>query len=218
LIASRDASAASPPVAPAGRANGRDGRSAASGEAARLSSIREQLAAIEPGEWVIASARNPDGGDRLFIETTGPMGEISEIATFHADASTEEMQFAAGAPGNVRFLLGLVDRAIASAKRGSGRSPRADAGAPAQGQPQSGDPARERNYAAEAAMKCAEPAFKKFLMERHGLESPATDERAAQKLRSLLGVTSRAELNHDDDAAARWKALRADFENWKRAV
>lgn len=166
-------------------------------EAARLSSIRDQLAAIEPAQWVLASA-----GDRLFIEAAGPMGELTEIATFHADASSEEMQFAAGAPGNVRFLLDLVDRAIAAAR--GNRQP-----IPEPGQ-------RRKDYAAEAAMKCGEPAFKKFLMERHGLESPANDERTAQKLRSMLGVTSRAELNHDAMAAARWKALRGDFDSWRR--
>jgi len=166
-------------------------------DAARLSFIREQLAAID-GEWLLASA-----GDRLFIEATGPMGELSEVATFHADASTEEMQFAASALQHVRFLIGLVDRAIEAARCNRKPGP---------------EPERQlKDYAAEAAMKCAEPAFKKFLMERHGLESPASDERTAQKLRSVLGVTSRAELNHDDQAAARWKALRGDFEYWRRA-
>jgi hypothetical protein len=171
-------------------------------DAAHLSSIREQLAAID-GEWVLASGRQADGGDRVFIEATGPMGELSEVATFHPDASTEEMQFAASAPQHVRFLLGLIDRAITKARGGK---------------PQPPEPEKQRkDYAAEAAMKCAAPAFKKFLMENHGLESPASDERTAQKLRSLLGVTSRAELNHDDQAALRWKALRGDFENWRRA-
>jgi hypothetical protein len=171
-------------------------------EAVRLSSIREQLAAID-GEWVLASARLPDGNDRVFIETIGPMGELSEIASFHPDASTEEMQFAASAPQHVRFLLGLIDRAITKARGGKPPPP---------------EPEKQRkDYAAEAAMKCAEPAFKKFLMDRHGLESPASDERTAQKLRSVLGVTSRAELNHDAMAASRWKALRGDFENWRRA-
>lgn len=171
-------------------------------DAARLSSIREQLGAID-GEWVLASSRQADGGDRLFVEAMGPMGELTEVATFHADASTEEMQFVASAPEHVRFLLNLVDRAIAKARGGN---------------PSASDPEPQRkDYAAEAAMKCAEPAFKKFLMERHGLESPASNERTAQKLRSLLGVMSRAELNHDAMAAARWKALRGDFDAWRRA-
>ncbi len=66
-------------------------------------------------------------------------------------------------------------------------------------------------------MACAQPAFKRFLMERHGLESPATNERVAQKLRSLLGVTSRRELNEGGRAEAGWKSLYGEFENWKRA-
>lgn len=73
-----------------------------------------------------------------------------------------------------------------------------------------------KDYAAEAAMKCAEPAFKRFLMECHGLESPATDDRTTQKLRSLLGVTSRRELNEGGGAAARWRSLRTAFESWRR--
>lgn len=74
-----------------------------------------------------------------------------------------------------------------------------------------------KDYAAEAAMKCAEPAFKRFLMECHGLQSPATDDRTAQKLRSLLGVTSRRELNESTAAAARWRSLRTAFDGWRRA-
>jgi len=74
-----------------------------------------------------------------------------------------------------------------------------------------------KNHAAEAAMKCGDPAFKRFLMERHGLESPATDERATQKLRSLLGITSRRELNHGGLSAEAWVRLRREFEAWRRA-
>lgn len=66
-------------------------------------------------------------------------------------------------------------------------------------------------------MACSRPAFKTFLMERHGLDSPATDERCAQKLRGILGVTSRRELNDGGQAAERWKRLYGEFENWKRA-
>lgn len=73
-----------------------------------------------------------------------------------------------------------------------------------------------KDYAAEAAMKCADPAFKRFLIECHGLERPATDDRTAQKLRSLLGVTSRRALNESTAAAARWRSLRTAFDGWRR--
>lgn len=72
-----------------------------------------------------------------------------------------------------------------------------------------------KNYSAEAAMKCREPAFKVFLEERHGLARPLSDERAAGRLRSLLGVTSRAELNNGGAALERWKQIRAEFREWQ---
>lgn len=75
-----------------------------------------------------------------------------------------------------------------------------------------------KDYAAEAAMKCDDPAFKRFLMDRHGLQSPATEERTAQKLRSVLRVTSRRELNDGGEAAARWVQLRRDFEAWRQRI
>lgn len=186
-------------------------------EAARLERIRGQLAAIEPATW----SRAHDGSG-CFIEAAGPMGELCEVARFHAGATGDEIAFAVDAPGHVRFLLGLVDRAIAKLRLAEGRKgdrPSADVGRPAGGPASAaGGTAREaKDFAAEAAMKCGEPAFKKWLEESHGLERPLTDERAAQKLRSLLGVTSRAELNSDTRAAARWKKLRGEFEAWRKA-
>ena len=73
-----------------------------------------------------------------------------------------------------------------------------------------------KNYAANCAMLCAEPAFKKYLEERHGLERPLTDERVGTRVRSLLAVSSRAELNSDPAAADRWLRLRADYDAWRK--
>ena len=167
-------------------------------ESAHLARIRDQLAAIAPAQW----SRVYDG-DGCFIEARGPMGELLPVLRFHPGASDDEIAIVADLPGNLRLLLGLVDRAIAALKP------------PVR---QDDPPPREpKDYAAECAIKCAEPAFRVFLEECHGLERPLTDERVAQKVRGLLGVTSRAELNHGDQAAVRWKALRGDFEAWKRA-
>lgn len=75
---------------------------------------------------------------------------------------------------------------------------------------------KPKDYAAECAMKCTEPAFKKYMQERHGLDRPLTDHRVVTKLRSILNIRSRAELNNDPAAAARWQNLRADFDAWRR--
>ncbi len=163
-------------------------------EARQLAQIRDHAARIDP-EWQLVA----DGGVMMIHALN--RGQRLEILRDGSMASTDDLQFAANAPTYVRFLLKLVDRAIARLREME----------PAKDEP------REPNFAAEAAIKCTEPAFKRFLMERRGLESPANDERTAQKLRSLLGITSRRALNDDAAAAERWKALRADFETWKRA-
>jgi hypothetical protein len=170
-------------------------------DGARLARIRDLLAGIAPGEWT--RVHDAEG---CFVEARTKGGMLLPIARFDPGASEDEIAFICDAPGTVRFLLDLVDRAIA-ATRGARPSPNTPAGPVAD---------VRKNYAAEAAMKCSEPAFLCFLEEQHGLERPLTQDRAIQKLRSLLGITSRKELNMDDQAAARWKAMRGDFENWKR--
>ncbi len=187
-------------------------------ESARLNAIRGQLASLDAREWQLMA----DGAGMAFA-SAGDDGSLVMIARFTPHATSDEMQFAADAVTNVRFLLGLVERAIRASRAASQAAP---AGAPAGrattpgirsdafgGQPSE----RAKDFAAEAAMKCAEPAFKVFLEERHGLERPLSDDRAAQRLRSLLGITTRAELNHDDKAAARWRALRDEFKAWRAA-
>lgn len=188
-------------------------------DAARLADIRARLDAVAGLDWMLAG-----DGAAMIVEVVGE-GAPARLATFDAHASSDEMRLVADALADRRFLIGLVDRAVARLRGtnghqiaeggGSDRSPPDNSGAPAQGQPRSGDAARERNYAAEAAMKCREPAFKVFLEERHGLARPLTDERAAGRLRSLLGVTSRAELNDGGAALERWKQIRAEFREWQ---
>lgn len=206
--------------APAGRAMAPDGRSAlpatpGRSDTTRLARIRALHAAIAPGRHLLAF-----DAEGALIVADGTRGEKLEIVRFLPIASDDERDFLAGAAEAVGFLLGLVDRAISFASRVA--PPPAAADPPAGRRTGDGGQSAPRpaadapNFAAEAAIKCAEPAFKAFLMDKHGLETPATDERTAQRLRTLLGISSRAELNTDADAAARWKQLRGAFENWKR--
>lgn len=179
----------------------------------QLAAIRADLAAISPGKWQRAA-----DADGEFVEALGDMGEILPICRIHPAASEAERRFLAAAPDMVRFLLALIDRATDTVRR---------LRAPAEGQDGSRADSphdvkdrhglRGKDYAAQAAMQCASPAFLRFLADRHGLEPPLTEGRAAQKVRSLCGVTSRREFNDGDAAAARWKSLMAEFENWKRA-
>lgn len=160
--------------------------------------------------------------DGELLEASSEIGSPAVVARFTSLATDMDRAVIADAPDDLRFMAGLVRRAIAARKP-----------APEQGAPE--DPwdamRRERapgrghkpgtrpdpkDYAAQAAIACGRPAFWQFLVEKHGLEAPLTAERAAQKVRSLCGVSSRSEFNTDGKAAAAWRALNGAFEAWKR--
>lgn len=170
---------------------------ASAAEASRLSQIRARLAMQDGQRWVLAT-----DSDGMALAADGRDGSSITLAGFLPVATIDEMQLAAGALDDLRFLMGLVDRAI---RKLQGERRRAE----------DHEPRQPRNHSAEAAMLCKEPAFKRYLIEKHGLKSPANDERTKQKLRTLLAVTSRAEINQSDAARDRWLKLRADFNIWK---
>ncbi|WP_376709100.1 hypothetical protein [Pseudochrobactrum lubricantis] len=171
-----------------------------SAEAMELRKARERFAALGKVEWLLTA-----DGTATFVEARSGAERVV-VAHFSDKATTDEIDFFVNAPRMVDLLLRLVDRAIAATRRDG-------ANASQQAQP-AGKPV---NYAAQAAMKCGEPAFLVFLEERHGLERPLTDERAAQKLRSLLRIASRKELNNDSAAAERWRSLCTDYQAWRKA-
>ncbi|WP_439273564.1 hypothetical protein [Pseudochrobactrum sp. HB0163] len=171
-------------------------------EANELRKARNRLALLGQAEWLLTT----DGAETMLEARHGL--ECNVIAQFAGRATPDEIDFFVNAPHMVALLLRLVDRAIAAARKGAASPAR-------QGQEQGQKKAA--NYAAEAAMKCEEAAFRVFLEERHGLSRPLTEERCAQRLRTLLGISSRKELNNSSAAAARWRRLRADYAAWKKA-
>ncbi len=171
---------------------------APSSDAKRLIAIRRSLDLIAPGDWTRVHSEHG-----AFIEARAEMGELFVLARFDGAASIDEIAFAVDAPEHVRFLLRLLDAAFREIRRLKGLD-------------QPSEPQR-KDYAAECAMKCAEPTFMRFLSQCHGLEVPLTADRAAQKVRSLLRVNSRKELNEGGRAEAAWIALRGEFDAWWRA-
>lgn len=84
-------------------------------------------------------------------------------------------------------------------------------------QPEAGPKERRRFQdlppAQQAALKCKEIAFQRFLHEQH--ESGAVNEPlAVDAVRDICGVASRSELNTAPDAAARWTRLLSEFDTW----
>ena len=166
-------------------------------ERQRVEQIRARVAALGGADWSLAA-----DGDGMLLESVAPEIGASgtarvTLARFGEHATGEEMELAARAPADLTFLIGLFDRAVKALR------------------PPPAKPAK--NHAAEAAIKAGDWYFQRFLAERHQLLPPLTAERATQRLRSVLGVTSRKELNVSGSvAAARWVRLRDEFEAWRR--
>jgi len=180
----------------------------ASSDAQRLARIRNSLALLDGDEWLLTAGDGP-----MTIEARGRDGSLVAIATIDGKASADELELLSGALNTMRFLLGLVDRCAGKVRALERDGPVRNAAPPAGG----AQARSEKNFAAEASMKCQEPAFMAFLAESHGLERPLSPEKAAQKVRSLCGVNSRKELNDDATAAERWRKLRGEFAAWRSA-
>nr|WP_289624621.1 hypothetical protein [Sinorhizobium sp. 7-81] len=162
-----------------------------------LKEIREQ-SGLASDIW--QGAYDSNAGKPEIVVKDAMTGRITPIAHILPDCGHADQQLMTKAPVFIRALLTLLDhsfRLIREAQQ---------------------EPAKQsrKNYAAECAIKCGEPAFKKFLEERQGLERPLTDDRVETKVRSILKVSSRAELNDDPAAAARWQDLRNAFDAWRR--
>ena len=152
---------------------------------------------------------------------------LSRTAALVRELRFQPVSAGRSAPASVH---GLAQPSAACPATEGGNSPASeeraaqrDAAGPASlpgDQPGVSDTAREAkappDYAAECAMKCEAPVFKKFLEECHGLERPLTDERVAVRVRSILDIKSRRELNEDPAAARRWRALVKDFDLWRK--
>ncbi len=162
-----------------------------------LRRIRDRLAALGGAQWQLCC-----DGDVSFVEAKTRDGELNKIATFHPGATPDEIDMVVGAPRMVLFMLDLIDRAIVAVRQAA---------------PQQSQRHKPSNFASEAAMKCNEPAFKVYLEQCHGLARPLTEDRVVERLRSILNIKSRKELNENSAAAERWMSLRADFGAWKRA-
>lgn len=159
-----------------------------------------KLLALASEEW--CASYDVERGQSEICSKEPMTGEVEPIALILPECSREDRRLMSHAPTYMRamdFLLQLAFDEIVRLRRSSGQ--RAE---------------KPKDFAAECSMKCAEPAFKKYLEERRGLAAPLTNDRAATRVRSILAISSRKELNEDTAAAERWKQLRADFDLWRR--
>jgi len=127
--------------------------------------------------------------DRVHLVAFRHMDEATIIATFSKDALSHEIELVALGLDVARLLLDVGERAskiIAALRRALGHEERKE---------------REKNYAANAAITAKEPV--------------GTQTAADTRLKSVLAISSKNQLNEDTQAARRWLDLRRAYENWK---
>lgn len=69
--------------------------------------------------------------------------------------------------------------------------------------------------AQQAAMRCVEPGFRRFLEARYQMPV-GNDEDAAALIRTWCGVKSRSQIGEVGDSSALWKEIDADYQFWLR--
>ena len=68
----------------------------------------------------------------------------------------------------------------------------------------------------QAAMRCNEPEFQRFLAGYCDIKQVPDSTLAAALVRSHCGVESRADLDRITDAADMWRSIDADYFAWQR--
>lgn len=142
--------------------------------------------------------------DGIHVFSTRSSGEQVKILTIHHEATVDEQDLVAGALDHLFLFLGFVGRAVARVKELQaeldkliGRK-RAD------------------NFGFQAKALCEKQAFWRFL-QTQGLDGVITSAVAAEtRMKGMLGISSKAELNSDEAARSRFQKLRADFYKWQR--
>lgn len=66
--------------------------------------------------------------------------------------------------------------------------------------------------ASQAALRCDDPVFRKFL------ESKGLTGDPAEQVRSICGVASRSQLSTDQEAMKKWLALDSEYQTWLRVA
>jgi hypothetical protein len=170
-------------------------------EVHRLQSIRQRHDEAST-DWSLA-----DNGLQIVARVV-PETPITVVLDPTSDCGWQDMEFVSHAHQDIAFLLQLLRKAFDKVRRLT----------PPQGQRQTNhrqEDQRPKDYAAECAMKCNEQIFRRYLIEKHGLEDAGDNVRVISRVRSILNIKSRADLNTDENARQRWFSLRADFDAWR---
>lgn len=150
--------------------------------------------------WMIES---DDAGTYLISYRAN--GESVVVATFHKEASRAERELVAEALPLLLRFFDMFNRArskIAELQALLGRSTEKN---------------REGDYTTQASILTSDRLFWRFL-ETRGAGGPVRDKTAADtRLKSVLAIQSKKQLNENDAAKRAWLELHADYLTWKKS-
>jgi hypothetical protein len=178
-------------------------------DAKRLAAIRRRMAFTGAGAWDMAF----EGADRAIVSADGAV-----LFRATALATGADHELAAAAKADIAFLIGLVDRAAAAVRESEAALHAFRSANPLPGETAGSN----KNYAAESAIKLQNLEFRQFL-RWHPDAAPVggasgdrhPEDTAIDRLRAILGIQSRRELNMDPAAAQRWLELRAEWDRYR---
>lgn len=163
---------------------------------ARLADIADRLAG---DVWHVDA-----DGDKIRLISRRSTGEEALLLTLHSDALQDEVDLITGAVDHLFLFLGLRSRAVETV-----RSLRAEI-------ERMKRKATEKDFAAQASMLLSDRSFQRFL-ETRGIGGSVRDKTAADtRLKSLIAIRSKREINTDERARKAFLQLRGDYELWKR--
>ena len=172
-------------------------------EKARLTRIAMIADRCNGDRWEI----DADGKQRHVVATRST-GDRVILCTIYEDALPDEVDLISGALSDAILFLSLRRRAIAALKNGQS----------VQMDPRQHYQLRDGDFAANAAMLCAEPLFHRFLERRDQTRAVHNKDHADTVLKKLLGITSKTQLNREERAQTAFIDLRTDFEIWAKRV
>jgi hypothetical protein len=128
----------------------------------------------------------------------GKDGDFSDVLVFADNAFIEDRELVQHAYGDLLWLLDRYDLVV-----GKLRALQTGIGKRVEKNP----------YARACAILCGKRTFRQFLTSEYGLDAP-DDERVKTKVRFILNIQSRKELDTDEAARERWFSLVRQFEGW----
>lgn len=144
--------------------------------------------------------------DGIHVITRRATGEEVKILTIHNEALPDEQELVAGALDHLFFFLGFVGRAVLRVRELQAELDKLIGRKHAE------------NYGFIAKSLCERTAFWRFL-ETRGIDGVITSRVAAEtRMKSLLSISSKSDLNKDEAARRRFFALRSDFYAWQRGA